>query len=129
MISRREILSVLGAIPAASSLQVGSLFAQASNSFPRRLLGRTGRTVVPLGLGGQALVAVDRSGRGRARHHRARRPNSASTISIPPMLTGRARRTTARRFAGSTLLRPMLPTIVRCAKACMSPPRRFAATA
>jgi aryl-alcohol dehydrogenase-like predicted oxidoreductase len=56
MVSRRELLSVLGALPAAGILGPGRLYAQAAAQFPRRLLGRTGRTVVPLGLGGQASL-------------------------------------------------------------------------
>jgi aryl-alcohol dehydrogenase-like predicted oxidoreductase len=56
MISRREILSVLGAVPAASVLGSGPLFAQAAATFPKRLLGRTGVTVLPLALGGQATI-------------------------------------------------------------------------
>jgi aryl-alcohol dehydrogenase-like predicted oxidoreductase len=56
MLSRREILAVLGAVPAADLLTPGRLYAQAAARFPRRLLGRTGRTVVPLALGGQASL-------------------------------------------------------------------------
>jgi aryl-alcohol dehydrogenase-like predicted oxidoreductase len=56
MLSRREALRVLGALPAAGALGPGRLYAQAATAFPRRLLGRTGRTVVPLGLGGQASL-------------------------------------------------------------------------
>lgn len=62
MLSRREILSVLGAVPAASILSPGPLFAQAANEFPRRLLGRTGRTVAPLALGGQASLQWTKPG-------------------------------------------------------------------
>jgi len=62
MISRREILGVLGAIPAADVLSSGRLFAQAVNTFPQRLLGRTGRTVVPLALGGQASLQWTKPG-------------------------------------------------------------------
>ncbi|HVN02974.1 MAG TPA: aldo/keto reductase [Bryobacteraceae bacterium] len=56
MLTRREILAALGAVPAAGVLSSGRLYAQAAATFPRRLLGRTGRTVVPLGLGGQASL-------------------------------------------------------------------------
>jgi len=56
MLSRRQILAALGAVPAAGMLSPGRLYAQAAATFPRRLLGRTGRTVVPLGLGGQASL-------------------------------------------------------------------------
>jgi aryl-alcohol dehydrogenase-like predicted oxidoreductase len=56
MLSRREALGALGVLPAASLLGPGRLYAQAAGTFPRRLLGRTGATVVPLGLGGQASL-------------------------------------------------------------------------
>ncbi len=62
MISRREILGVLGAIPVADVLSPGRLFAQAATAFPKRLLGRTGRTVVPLALGGQASLQWTKPG-------------------------------------------------------------------
>ena len=62
MLSRREILSVLGAVPAADVLTPGRLYAQAAGNFPRRLLGRTGRSVVPLALGGQASLQWTRPG-------------------------------------------------------------------
>ncbi|HET8549111.1 MAG TPA: aldo/keto reductase [Bryobacteraceae bacterium] len=62
MLSRREILSVLGAVPAADLLSPGRLYAQAAGNFPRRLLGRTGRSVVPLALGGQASLQWTRPG-------------------------------------------------------------------
>ncbi|MCL5744497.1 MAG: hypothetical protein M1541_11320, partial [Acidobacteria bacterium] len=52
MLSRRRILEILGA--AALS---GRLHAQtATPSLTRRALGRTGRWVVPFGLGGQASL-------------------------------------------------------------------------
>jgi aryl-alcohol dehydrogenase-like predicted oxidoreductase len=56
MISRRQLLGALGALPVAGAFGPGALYAQATRTFPRRLLGRTGRTVVPLGLGGQASL-------------------------------------------------------------------------
>ena len=56
MLSRREVLAALGAVPAVGMFTPGRLYAQAAANFPRRLLGRTGRTVVPLGLGGQASL-------------------------------------------------------------------------
>ncbi len=62
MITRREILSVIGAVPVADALTPGRLFAQATTTFPRRLLGRTGRTVVPLALGGQASLQWTKPG-------------------------------------------------------------------
>jgi len=62
MISRREILKVLGALPAAGMLGPGRLYADAATVFPRRLLGRTGRRVVPLALGGQASLQWTRPG-------------------------------------------------------------------
>lgn len=62
MPTRREILAVLGAIPAADLLTTGRVYAQAAARFPRRLLGRTGRTVVPLALGGQASLQWTKPG-------------------------------------------------------------------
>ena len=62
MVSRREILSVLGAVPAAGLLGPGALYAQAASNFPRRLFGRTGWMVTPLGLGGQASLQWTRAG-------------------------------------------------------------------
>jgi predicted aldo/keto reductase-like oxidoreductase len=62
MLTRREILNVLGAVPAASVLGSRSLYAQAAKKYPRRLLGRTGRMVVPLGLGGQASIQWTKPG-------------------------------------------------------------------
>jgi len=62
MISRRDILGALGAVPVAGVLSPGKLFAQAATTFPRRLLGRTGRTVVPLALGGQASLQWTKPG-------------------------------------------------------------------
>src|SRR5512138_2635058 len=56
MLTRREIMAALGAVPAAGILSPGPLYAQAATTLPRRLLGRTGRQVVPLGLGGQASL-------------------------------------------------------------------------
>lgn len=62
MLNRREILSVLGAVPAAGVSGAGALFAQAAQTFPKRLLGRTGRTVLPLALGGQASLQWTKPG-------------------------------------------------------------------
>ena len=62
MLSRREVLSVLGALPAADVLGPGRLYAQAAATFPRRLLGRTGRSVLPLALGGQASLQWTKPG-------------------------------------------------------------------
>ena len=62
MISRREILRVLGAVPAAGLLGPGRMYAAAATYYPKRLLGRTGRQVVPLSLGGQASLQWTRSG-------------------------------------------------------------------
>jgi len=62
MISRREILSVLGALPAASVWGPGALYAQAASNYPQRLLGRTGRMVLPLALGGQASLQWTKPG-------------------------------------------------------------------
>jgi aryl-alcohol dehydrogenase-like predicted oxidoreductase len=62
MISRREILKVLGAVPTAGLLGPGRLYAEAATYYPKRLLGRTGRQVVPLALGGQASLQWTKSG-------------------------------------------------------------------
>ncbi len=62
MISRREILKVLGAVPAAGMLGPGRIYADAATYFPKRLLGRTGREVLPLALGGQASLQWTRPG-------------------------------------------------------------------
>jgi aryl-alcohol dehydrogenase-like predicted oxidoreductase len=56
------MLSALGAVPAAGLLGPGRAYAQATSKFPRRLLGRTGRMVVPLGLGGQASLQWTKPG-------------------------------------------------------------------
>jgi len=55
-ISRREMITALGAIPAAGLLGPGARYAQAAAELPTRPLGRTGRNVVPLALGGQASL-------------------------------------------------------------------------
>ncbi|MGC9970597.1 MAG: aldo/keto reductase [Bryobacteraceae bacterium] len=62
MVSRREVLAALGALPAASVLGPGRLYAQAAARFPRRLLGRTGRLVTPLALGGQGSLQWTKPG-------------------------------------------------------------------
>lgn len=62
MLSRRAVLSALGAIPAADVLNPGKLYAQAATNLPLRLLGRTGRLVLPLALGGQASLQWTRAG-------------------------------------------------------------------
>ncbi len=62
MLSRRNLLGILGVLPAADLLTPGRLYAQASATFPQRLLGRTGRTVVPLALGGQASLQWTKPG-------------------------------------------------------------------
>jgi len=62
MLSRREILSALGALPAAGLLGPGAIYAQASSGLPKRLLGRTGHLVTPLGLGGQASLQWTKPG-------------------------------------------------------------------
>jgi aryl-alcohol dehydrogenase-like predicted oxidoreductase len=58
MISRRNILRVLGTLPAAGYLATGhTVWAEAPKpKLPQRLLGRTGRWVTPLALGGQASL-------------------------------------------------------------------------
>jgi aryl-alcohol dehydrogenase-like predicted oxidoreductase len=56
MINRRRILSVLGAMPAAGLAYQSPSPAKANNHLPQRVLGRTGRWVVPYAFGGQASV-------------------------------------------------------------------------
>ena len=58
MISRRNILKLLGTLPAAGYLSVNQkAFAEtATPRLPKRLLGRTGKWVTPLALGGQASL-------------------------------------------------------------------------
>ncbi len=57
MISRRNILKLLGTLPAAGYLTTNQVWAEAATErLPKRLLGRTGRWVTPLALGGQASL-------------------------------------------------------------------------
>ena len=58
MISRRNILKALGTLPAATYLTAsrGIPAETATDRIPKRLLGRTGRWVTPLALGGQASL-------------------------------------------------------------------------
>jgi aryl-alcohol dehydrogenase-like predicted oxidoreductase len=57
MIPRRNILKLLGTLPAAGYLTTNHVWAEtASERLPKRLLGRTGRWVTPLALGGQASL-------------------------------------------------------------------------
>jgi aryl-alcohol dehydrogenase-like predicted oxidoreductase len=58
MISRRNILKLLGTLPATGYLATGHVgWAEtATERLPKRLLGRTGRWVTPLALGGQASL-------------------------------------------------------------------------
>lgn len=56
MINRRRILSVLGALPAAGLAYQSPTPAKAAGHLPQRVLGRTGRWVVPYAFGGQASV-------------------------------------------------------------------------
>lgn len=58
MISRRSILRLLGTLPAAGYLSTSHVaWAEtATERLPKRLLGRTGRWVTPLALGGQASI-------------------------------------------------------------------------
>jgi aryl-alcohol dehydrogenase-like predicted oxidoreductase len=58
MISRRNILKLLGTLPAAGYLTSNHVWAAetATERLPKRLLGRTGRWVTPLALGGQASL-------------------------------------------------------------------------
>jgi aryl-alcohol dehydrogenase-like predicted oxidoreductase len=62
MPTRREILATLGAIPAAGLFTRSRAYAEAAARFPTRLLGRTGRMVVPLALGGQASLQWTKPG-------------------------------------------------------------------
>jgi len=56
-ISRRNLLKVLGTLPAAGYLSGSHVWAEtATERLPKRLLGRTGRWVTPLALGGQASL-------------------------------------------------------------------------
>lgn len=56
MVTRRDLLATLGALPVAGALGAGRAWAQAERRFHHRQLGRTGRWVVPLGLGGQGAL-------------------------------------------------------------------------
>jgi aryl-alcohol dehydrogenase-like predicted oxidoreductase len=56
MINRRTILSVLGSAPAAGLVFRRPAVAQTARHLNHRLLGRTGRWVVPYAFGGQASV-------------------------------------------------------------------------
>jgi aryl-alcohol dehydrogenase-like predicted oxidoreductase len=58
MISRRNILKVLGTLPVAGYLATNHTASAetATERLPKRLLGRTGRWVTPLALGGQASL-------------------------------------------------------------------------
>ena len=58
MISRRNILKLLGALPATGYLAANhKAWAETpTERLPKRLLGRTGRWVTPLALGGQASL-------------------------------------------------------------------------
>jgi aryl-alcohol dehydrogenase-like predicted oxidoreductase len=57
MITRRSILKLLGTLPATGYLTTNHLWAEtATERIPKRLLGRTGRWVTPLALGGQASL-------------------------------------------------------------------------
>ena len=57
MITRRNILKLLGTLPAAGYLTTNHVWAEtATERLPKRLLGRTGRWVTPLALGGQASL-------------------------------------------------------------------------
>jgi hypothetical protein len=62
MPTRREILATLGAIPAAGLIGRRHVCAEAAARLPMRLLGRTGRAVVPLALGGQASLQWTKPG-------------------------------------------------------------------
>ncbi len=60
MTTRRELLGILGAVPFAGIpglIGPEKAHAEALRALPRRTLGRTGRQVVPLGLGGIGSLA------------------------------------------------------------------------
>jgi aryl-alcohol dehydrogenase-like predicted oxidoreductase len=58
MITRRNVMKILGTLPAAGYLTTSTkAWADAATErLPKRLLGRTGRWVTPLALGGQASL-------------------------------------------------------------------------
>lgn len=57
MITRREILSAFGAAALSAALPKTARAAETMNQvLPKRLLGRTGRMITPLALGGQASL-------------------------------------------------------------------------
>lgn len=58
MVSRRNILKILGTLPAAGYLATNrrARAETPTERLPKRLLGRTGRWVTPLALGGQASL-------------------------------------------------------------------------
>ena len=62
MLTRREMLLALGAMPLAGLVGKSRLYAEAVKELPRRLLGRTGREVVLLGLGGQGSLQWTKPG-------------------------------------------------------------------
>jgi len=62
MLTRREMLLALGAMPIVGMVGSNRMYADAAKELPRRLLGRTGRQVVPLGLGGQGSLQWTRPG-------------------------------------------------------------------
>ena len=54
--TRRDLLARLGALPVAGAAGEGLARAQTEHRFHHRQLGRTGRWIVPLGLGGQGAL-------------------------------------------------------------------------
>ncbi|MEO8596023.1 MAG: hypothetical protein ABI759_22065 [Candidatus Solibacter sp.] len=62
MLSRRETMSALGALPLAGALSPGELYAQAAARLPVRTLGRTGFPVVPYALGGIGSIRAPGQG-------------------------------------------------------------------
>ena len=56
MPTRRDLLALLGAVPASALSTALPLLSHSQQSFHHRLLGRTGRWVTPLGLGGQGSL-------------------------------------------------------------------------
>ena len=55
-VSRRQLLSVFGALPFTAAANPGGDVAESWRRFHHRQLGRTGHWIVPFGLGGQASL-------------------------------------------------------------------------
>jgi hypothetical protein len=100
MLSRREIILALGALPAVSGIN-GAAYADAVKRLPRRLLGRTGREIVPLALGG--IGSIQHHGAGLdAPDIVVAASNWVSITLILPTCTAPASANSAKHSAGST---------------------------